>query len=461
MTEAKKGFRLTAREVPEDEGQYVGHAAYEPLPGVLPAGDEGRAALAMDSTPYDILNQNAMLNGDYARFIGFPALATLAQSVEYYNLAQVMADEMVRNWICVKSEDKNSDRPDLIEKALAKYDIKRLFHEAVKQDSIFGVAHIYVDTGDTDIQNPLIMDPRSIRQGSKLKFKCVDPTWVYPSMYNAQDPLSDNFYKPSQWFVMGRVVHESRFIDIVSRPVPDILKPSYNFAGLSLTQLMVPYVDAWRDIKSDVAKIIKTLRLRILKTDMEQRQQDAGGFDTRMKMMIRHQDNFGILALDKEGEELDHIQTSLSDLSNLLSNYEAQLCTPARITNLKYLGSAPAGLNASGDSEMETWHETISGMQEHTYRHFIEQVIKIIQLVEFGDIDENIYFDFNPLDEVSNKEQAEIDDLKATSICKLSDSQIIDTQTAADAASKIEGLNISDAIAPEYEPEGESQWQSE
>jgi hypothetical protein len=40
-------------------------------------------------------------------------------------------------------------------------------------------------------------------------------------MYNTRWPLSDNYYKPMAWFVMGQTVHESRFIDI-SRPVPDI-----------------------------------------------------------------------------------------------------------------------------------------------------------------------------------------------------------------------------------------------
>lgn len=457
----KKGYKLTARDAQGDYAPPAQHSAYEPLPGVLPAGDEGRAALAMDTTPYQLLNNSAMLNGDYAVFLGFPALATLAQGVEYYNLGQVMADEMVRNWITIESENTDSDLPELMEKALAKYDIKRLFHEAVKQDSFFGVAHVYVDVGDSQIQNPLLLDPRSIPKGAKLSFRLVDPTWVYPALYNAQDPLGDNFYKPTQWYVMGQTVHESRFIDIVSRPVPDILKPSYNFAGLSLTQLMVPYVDAWRDVKSDVVKIIKTLRMRVLKTDFEQRQQDAGGFDTRMNKMIRDQDNFGILAVDSEGEELEHIQTSLSDLSNLLSSYESQLCTPARITNLKYLGSAPAGLNASGDSEIETWHETISGMQEHTYRHFLEEVMKIIQLVEFGEIDDDLSFRFNPLNELGDKEQAEIDKIKVDSLVALADAQVIDTQTAADAASKIDGLNIDEAVAPEYEPEGDGGWQDE
>lgn len=456
---AKKGFKIT-RSVENDTLPPPIHEPYKPLPGVVPDTEAGRNALAMDATPYELVNQIAGLGNNGAVFLGYPALATLAQTVEYYNMAQVMADEMVRNWITVRSHDKDSEVPAEIERLLLKYDIKRLFHEAVKQDSLFGVAHIYVDTTEDyeEIKDPLIMDPRAIPKGTKLSFRCVDPSWVYPAMYNTSEPLKKGFYKPTQWYVMGKVVHESRFIDIISRPVTDILKPSYNFGGLSLSQLMISYVNDWRAIKSDVIEIVKTLRMRVLKTDMDARTQDAGGFDTRIKLMVKHQDNFGVLALDTE-EELVHIQTSLSDLSNLLSNYQEQLCIPARITNLKLLGNAPAGLNASGDAEIETWHETISGMQERDIRHALETIIALIQLAEFGAIDEDIFIEFNPLDEISEKEQTEIDLNKANILATLSDSQIISTEDAAQAAGELESVNLDNPKAPE--PEDDEEWQNE
>lgn len=422
--------KIPARLLEDDSFPEVkSFKAYEPPPGVVPNNENGKAALAMDATPYDYVNQAFMMNSDVAVFIGYPALASLAQTTEYFNQATVLSDEMVRNWISVKSTDDENDRADEIEKLLVKYDVKRLIRKAIMQDSLFGVCHIFIDNGG-DIEIPLILDSRAIPKGTKIKFKTIDPTWCYPAMYNARDPLADDFYKPQSWFVMGQQVHESRIIDIVSRPVPDILKPSYNFGGLSLTQMMLPYVQDWHDAKSNVIKILRTLRMRGLKTDMEARLQDPGEFDKRIKLFNKYQDNFGIWALDTE-EELVHHQTSLGELSSLLSNYQEQLCIPARTTNLKLLGTPPAGLSASGDAEIETWHETVSGYQEH-YRHAIETIIKIIQLAEFGDIDETIYFDFMPLDEVGEKERAEINEIAVRTIATASDSQIISTEQAAE-----------------------------
>lgn len=340
-----------------------------------------------------------------------------------------------------------------MEQALVKYDVKRLIHEAVKQDSMFGVAHIYVDTGasDTELEKPLFLDPRKIPKGSLKGLRCVDPTWIYPAMYNTRWPLSDNYYKPQAWFVMGQTVHESRFIDIISRPVPDILKPSYSFGGLSLTQLMEDYVTDWRDAKKNVIKILRTLRMRALKTDMDARLQQPGQFDKRIQMFTKYQENFGIWALDTQ-EDLIHMQTSLSELSNLLSNYQDQMCIPARITNLKLLGNAPAGLNASGDSELETWHETISGMQERDIRRALENIFKIIQLSEFGEIKEDIYFEFRPLDELSEKEKAEIAKLKVETVTTAADSQLVDSEEARDALKCIEGAGFEN-LDGDYEPE--------
>lgn len=442
--------------VANDEKPFAEFKKYEPLPGVIPE-DKKKSALAMDSTPYDVLNSMSIGN-EYSGFRGYPVLATMSQQVEYANMHIVMADEMTRNWIEVKSTEEGDPDIDLMEDALQKYDVKRLIHEAVRQDSMFGVAHIYIDVGvnqDSDeLEKPLFLDPRKIGKGSLKGFRVVDPTWIYPAMYNTRWPLADDFYKPQAWFVMGQTVNESRFIDIISRPVPDILKPSYNFGGLSLTQLMEDYVVDWRDAKKNVIKILRTLRMRALQTDMDARLQEPGQFDKRIKLFTQYQDNFGIWAIDKE-EGLLHQQTSLSELSNLLSNYQDQMCIPARITNLKLLGNAPAGLNASGESELETWHETISGMQERDIRRALENIFKIIQLSEFGEIKKNIFFEFKPLDELSDKEKAEINEIKVRTVTAASDSQLVNSEEGRDALKSIEGAGF-EGLDGDYEPEEEN-----
>lgn len=451
----KSPFRISNAALEQagcEEKKFAEFKRYEPLPGVIPEDKKG-AVLAMDATPYDLLN-NMSIGDEYSGFRGYPQLAAMSQKVEYSNMHSVFADEMTRTWIEVKSRKEGDPEIKAMEQALIKYDVKRLIHEAVRQDSQYGVAHIYIDTGaktDDELEKPLFLDPRKIPKGALKGLRVVDPTWIYPAMYNTQWPLAEGFYKPQAWFVMGKTVHESRFNDIVSRPVPDILKPSYNFGGLSLTQLMEDYVVDWRDAKKNVIKILRTLRMRGLKTDLDARLQDRNEFDKRLRLAGQYQDNFGLWALDNS-EELIHMQTSLSELSNLLSNYQDQLCIPSRITNLKLLGNAPAGLNASGDSELDTWHETVSGYQDGNLRKPLENIFKIIQLSEFGEIKEDIYFEFKPLDEVSEKERAEITKIRVDAVAVAADSQLVSSEEARDALKGIEGAGFEN-LDGDYEPE--------
>ncbi len=444
---------LQRASVANDAAPMAQFETYQPLPGVIPQGKE-KATFAMDATPYEVIN--AMYAGtEYSGFRGYPALAAMSQQVEYSNMHNVFADEMTRNWIEVKSRKEGDHDPDinLMERALEKYDVKRLMHEAVRQDSMFGVAHIYIDTGaiGEELSKPLFLDPRKIPKGSLKGLRVVDPTWVYPALYNTRWPLQEGFYKPQAWFVMGDTVNESRFMDIVSRPVPDILKPSYNFGGLSLTQLMEDYVTDWRDAKKNVIKILRTLRMRALKTDMDARLQDPGEFDKRIRLFIKYQENFDMWAID-ESEDLLHMQTSLSDLSNILSNYQDQLCMPARITNLKLLGNAPAGLNASGEGELKTWHETVSGYQDGEMRKPLENIFKLIQLSEFGGINDDIYFEFRPLDEISEKESAEIAKIRVDTVVAASDGQLVSSEEARAALKGIDNAGF-ETLDGDYEPE--------
>ncbi|MEW4516575.1 DUF1073 domain-containing protein [Proteus vulgaris] len=453
----KQPFRISEVDLEKasasgEEKKYAHFERYEPLPGVVPESKK-EAVFAMDATPYDMLNTMS-IGDEYSGFRGYPQLAAMSQQVEYSNMHSVFADEMTRNWIEVKSRKEGDPDIELMENALVKYDVKRLIHNAVKQDSQYGVAHVYIDTGaktDDELEKPLFLDPRKIPKGSLKGLRVVDPTWIYPAMYNTQWPLADDFYKPSAWFVMGKTVHESRFMDIVSRPVPDILKPSYNFGGLSLTQLMEDYVVDWRDAKKNIIKILRTLRMRALKTDMDARLQTPGEFDKRIKMFTQYQDNFGVWVIDT-GEDLIHMQTSLSELSSLLSNYQDQLCIPSRITNLKLLGNAPAGLNASGESELSTWHETVSGYQDGNLRRPLENIFKIIQLSEFGEIKEDIYFEFRPLDEISEKERAEITKIRVDAVAVAADSMLVSSEEARDALKGIEGAGFEN-LDGDYEPE--------
>ena len=97
-----------------------------------------------------------------------------------------------------------------------------------------------------------------------------------------------DWYKPSNWFVMGKGISATRLLTFVGREVPDILKPAYSFGGLALSQMCRPYVENWINTRQAVADIVKAYSIFVLSTKMTDalaEQGDAARFDLPRPML--------------------------------------------------------------------------------------------------------------------------------------------------------------------------------
>ncbi|CAK8736326.1 hypothetical protein SODG_000038 [Sodalis praecaptivus] len=232
--------------------------------------------------------------------------------------------------------------------------------------------------------------------------------WTYPGMYNADNPLSDDFYQPTEWYVMGKTVHASRLLNFVSRPVPDMLKAAYNFGGLSLTQMAEPYVNNWLRTRDSVGDTLHTFSLSGIKTKLGTALQGKcdPGYLLRAELFNQTRDNRGLLILDKQEEDFFQVNTPLSGLDTLQAQAQEHMFFVSGIPSVKFAGLSPTGLNASSEGEIRVFYDTISALQEKLFRKPLKRVLDIIQLSEFGDIDPDITFEFEPLHELTREQLA-------------------------------------------------------
>ncbi len=448
---------------------------YEPPKGVIPENIRS-AVLAMDSCDYGALNasyQNGYAYGDLDAFPGYPYLAMLAQKPEYRKMVGTLAEEMTRKFIKLKTvgDDDLSERAKLLHNALEKFQVRERFKEAAEHDGYFGGGQIYIDvksarnvsawTDDTELQSKLFISPKKITKGSLNGFQVIEPVWTYPGVYNAQNPLSKDFYKPSQWFVMGKTVDASRMIDFVSRQVPDLLKASYNFRGISLVQIAEPYVNNWLRTRDSVSDMIHSFSVPVLSTDM-QNILSGGAADTllyRLQMFNQCRDNRGAFAVDNDPTKPEGMEFKSAPLTGLDTlQYQAleQLCVVSGEPMVKYAGITPSGLNASSEGEIRVFYDYIHSLQQAMFKEPLKRVLDIIQLSEFGDIDPDIYFEFEPLYEMSEKEKAEIRKINAdTDVVYVTEGVLSNNEVrqkvADDPDSPYHSLDLSDGIEEENE----------
>jgi phage-related protein (TIGR01555 family) len=258
------------------------------------------------------------------------------------------------------------------------------------------------------------MSKAKVGKGSLKRLRVIEPVWTYPSSYNATDPLKPDWYKPSSWFVQGKEVHSTRLLTFIGREVPDLLKPAYSFGGLSMSQMVKPYVDNWLRVRQSVSDLISTFSTSGIKTDLSNFL--AAGGDELFKRLVlfnRNRDNQGLLVLDKNNEDYFNVSTPLGTLDQLQAQAQEHMASVSRIPLVKLLGISPAGLNASSEGEIETFDDSINAYQEAFFRPNLTRLLHFVMLNLWGVVDPAITFAFVPLTDLTPKEKAEVEKLEA------------------------------------------------
>lgn len=427
-------------------------------PGVVPEGKT--PAIAMDYNPgaYTYMNKFGM---PFAPFPGYPYLSNLATRAEYRAFADVLSSEITREWIKFTGKtDKDGDhdneedklRIPQLEEAIKRLDLKSVFKTAAMHDCFFGRGQIFIKIKGAEDSLPLVLSNKTIKMGSLESFTAVEAIWTTPSAYNSIDPTANDFYRPREWFMLGKQVHASRLLTIITRPLPDMLKPAYNFSGMSISQLAEPYVNNWLRTRQSVSDLINNFSITVLKTNMGQVLQgecDGSDIFARADLFTLTRSNRGLMMLDKDAEELDQINTPLSGLHELQAQSQEHLSSVSRIPTMIYTGISPTGMNASSEGEIRVFYDWIASQQESYYRHVLETCIKVIMLDLWGEIDESITFEFNSLWQVSAKEESEIRNNNATSAATYMDRGVLSAEEvrenlASDPCSGYSGINVAE-----------------
>ncbi len=447
-------------------------------PSATPSADSDIPKLAMDDNSINTLSwaQNSIQSvfAEGVTFLGYAYLAQLAQRPEYRRAVEIIAEEMTRKWIKLQSISDDLDKTDRIKElndALDKFKVRDRFRKSAEQDGYFGRAHLYIDTGATDDPIDLRTDIGNGRNDtSKVKFgkekgflrgfRNVEPVWCYPTNYNSNDPLKDDWYRPDMWYVLGKEIHRSRLLKFESREVPDLLKPAYSFGGLSLSQMGKPYVDNWLKIRQGVANIITAFSVFVLKTNMASSLQEGGEeFFERLELFVTNRDNQGVMAIDKDTEDFGNVSAPLGTLDALQSQAQEHMCSVWGIPAIKYLNIQPAGFNASSEGEITVFENTIAAAQERVFRPNLTTVIDFVMLDLWGEVDQEITFKFESLEELDEEKATATRKTEAETDVILIDAGVISPQevrkrVAADEDSPYSSIDVDEMPVP---PEGEGE----
>jgi phage-related protein (TIGR01555 family) len=380
----------------------------KPPPGVVPEG----FALDAINNPMDLWGASGTIT-EGMFWLGFPYLAELAQRTEYRRISETIAKDMTRRWFRLQAtgEDDKTDKIKALEELMKFHKLQEKFTLLALLDGFFGRGHLYIDTGQTDdtqlLKLPLPIDPRTIRKGSLKGIRVIEPMWAYPHMYNANDPLRENFYLPQSWWVMGKEIHRTRLLPFIGREMPDMLKPAYSFAGLSLSQMAKPYVDNWLRTRQSVSDLIHSFSTPVMMTNMGSVLNAGASAQLKMRAALFNylRDNNNLMVLDKTTEDFKNVSAPLGALDHLQAQSQEHMASAVGIPLVVLLGISPSGLNATSEGELQVWAQFIHAAQGSFFDAHLTTILNVMQLHLFGEIDPSITHAWEPLRELSEEEE--------------------------------------------------------
>ena len=248
--------------------------------------------------------------------------------------------------------------------------------------------------------------------------------------------------------------------------MPDILKPAYNFGGVSLSQMLKPYVDNWLRTRQAVSDLLYAFTVFVLSTDLTAQLAGEGSLfgggtneTQRAQAFVMTRDNLGLMMVDKTAEEFQNVSAPLGGLDHLQAQAQEHMAAVAAIPIVKLFGITPSGLMATADGEIRTFYDTVNARQKKVLGPVLETVIKLIQLDAFGGWDPRITHEWIPLYQLDAAGEASVRKTDADTDAVLIQAAVISpeesrTRLAADPTSPYAGLEGPPPEPPAQPPEG-------
>ena len=323
-----------------------------------------------------------------------------------------------------------------------KYDLKKTCRTHLTNNRVFGVSYALPIVDGINYEAPFNID--GVKEGSYKGIKIIDPVWMKPEfdIYSLAEPASLDFYEPTYYRVLdNKRIHKSHFLKIVFSQVTDVLKPSYFFGGVSLSQMLYENSFYAQTISKEIVDLVKSKRLLIVDGNLEDYIAQEGEFQTIIDAFSDMRDNEGLLFKNVD-EDIKQIDTSLSDIPETMTG-QYQICASiAEMTYEKLMGTSPKGMNASGEFSNKDYTQTLQAIQDLQAKPLYERHYQLSLKSDFG---RSLEFDieFDPIDSPTSKEVAEVDAIKTNTLSTLASIGAITPQEVRIISRKDKSLGIS------------------
>lgn len=374
------------------------------------------------------------------------------------------SEDMVRNWREIYSNNLDSKQLDAFTKLERRLKLRETLTKALQWSSLYGSVGLLVVTDATKITSPL-------RPTERLKRLIILPKWkISPSGQRDDDVLSPNFGRYSEYSIVGStqsvLVHHSRLLIVNANDAP---LSDTDIWGVSDLEKIIDVLKRFDSASVNVGDLIFESKIDIFKI-AGLSDKISAGLENEVANVISAVQSIksatNSLLLDVENE-YDRKELTFAGLKDLLTEFRNAVAGAADMPVTILFGQSVSGL-ASGDEDIQNYHESIHRLQEARLRPILEIIDLLICNELFGGQPDDWWFEFVPLTTVGQEQQINMLNTFASATNTLIQNGVVNEHQVANelresglfasiSAEDVEEMKNADELAGNFEePEGEN-----
>lgn len=362
---------------------------------------------------HEIINRACAVRGEDAVAVGYEIVyADTDAGVDANNDGKIDKKER---------EDKDKTKSDFItalEKKTARMGINEVLRKLDYNKCVYGIG-VAVPTfeADVDMSTPFNIDAKGLE--TYTGWTLIEPYWLCP-MFNEKDgsdPSSKHFFEPTWWRLPnGKMIHRSWCVKVVNSHVADILKPTYIYGGIPLTQMIYERVFAADKCANEAPMLALTKRLLVVDANIQQVLADPKHVKDLMDVVTYCRTNWGVM-FKQPTANINQIDTSLGEYDQLIMTQYQLVASIAQMPATKLLKVTPTGFQSTGEYEWKDWAQSLIDIQEMEFTPLLERHFQLLTKRIGKSV--ALTVKWNAVDAPTAKEMADIQATKVSSYTQL------------------------------------------
>lgn len=361
------------------------------------------------------------------------------------NVVGLMVDDMLREWYTLKG-DVSPEMQDALAKAERQTRIRDRLNAGLRWGRLYGgAAGLIMVKGQEALEKPLDVDlifPGSF-QGLYILDRWMGITTTNGLVMEAGEPVPEYYSITDAQGHTAAKVHHSRVIRFTGRELMEVERQAEMYWGESEVEALYKEVVAHDNVSANMAALTFQANINTMEYKGLEQLFSIGSSQTQQRFWQTMQaqsvlrSNFGT-QLVEQGTKLTNQQYSFAGLQDVYESMCLNLCGASHYPMTKLFGRSPAGMNATGESDLRNYYDYVDSQREAKLRPALQKLLPVLSMSAWGFVPDDLEIAFPPLWTPTAMETAEIALKKAQAIRDTFQAGLIQADTAQRELKKLE-----------------------